>query len=86
MPYITPQRRQALAAGDRPKTVGELNYQITLLLDEYVSEAGLSYQTINDVSGVMTCANAEFYRRVAVPYETRKIEENGDVYSEGHVS
>lgn len=32
------------------------------------------------VMGAFRCAQQEFYRRVAVPYEDSKIAENGDVY------
>jgi hypothetical protein len=41
---------------------------------------GLSYQTINDIVGALEGAKLEFYRRVAVPYEDKKIIENGDVF------
>lgn len=63
-----------------PQTPGELNYLMTQLAIHYVEDHGLSYTTINDIMGVFSCAQAEFYRRVAVPYETNKIIENGDVY------
>jgi len=33
-------------------------------------------------ASVVDCAWAEFYRRVAAPYEDKKIAENGDVYGE----
>jgi hypothetical protein len=38
------------------------------------------YRRINEVMGALECAKQEFYRRVAVPYEDKKIKENGDVY------
>jgi hypothetical protein len=41
---------------------------------------GLSYKSINDVIGVLECVKQEFYRRIAVPYEDKKIEQNGDIY------
>jgi hypothetical protein len=44
-------------------------------------QKGQSYQTFNDISGAMTEALAEFRRRIIVPYEDRKIKENGDVYT-----
>jgi hypothetical protein len=59
---------------------GELNYAFTELAKLYMNQHGLSYQTINDIVGALEGAKAEFYRRVAVPYEDKKIEENGDVY------
>lgn len=59
---------------------GELNYQITCLLNQYKAHKKLSYQTINDILGALEGAKQEFYRRVAVPYEEEKRQENGDVY------
>lgn len=59
---------------------GNLNYLITRLCNRYLEENKLSYQTINDVVGALEGAKLEFYRRVAAPYEDKKIIENGDVY------
>lgn len=86
MPYIKQERRLAMlreAQAAFPPTMGvpgELNYEITLKILEYMTQHGLSYQTINDVIGALEGAKLEFYRRIAVPYEDRKIAENGDVY------
>ena len=80
MPYIRQFRRNFLQEGGEPSSPGELNYLFTSSAKYYVAEHGLSYQTINDVLGALEGAKLEFYRRVAVPYETQKIEENGDVY------
>ncbi len=63
-----------------PETAGHLNYLITNLCQNYLHIKGLSYTTINEIVGALTCAKDEFYRRVAVPYEDKKIKENGDVY------
>lgn len=81
MPYIKPDQRAALAK--YPLSVadaGELNYQITQVILSYLRARGLRYQTINDIVGALDAAKLEFYRRVAVPYEDTKIQENGDVY------
>lgn len=80
MPYIKEDRKNDLIGIDETHTTGELNYKITLLLIEYMRFKGLSYQTINDILGALEGAKQEFYRRVATPYENKKIEENGDVY------
>lgn len=83
MPYIPADDRPARdlrAREPRPATAGELNYQITTLLQAYVDEHGLRYSTINDCLGALEGAKLEFYRRVAAPYEDDKITENGDVY------
>lgn len=81
MPYVTEHTRTNLQLGFvHPHTAGELNYKLTLQLLNYIEYNNLSYQTINDVIGALEGAKLEFYRRVAVPYENRKIKENGDVY------
>jgi len=80
LPYIK-LGREPLAQGlVAPENPGELNFVITGIIDEYLS-GDFSYQAINDVVGALECAKMELYRRVAAPYEDKKIEENGDVYS-----
>jgi hypothetical protein len=87
MPYIPPERREFLESATDAEiaevelSVGDLNYAITGLLDEWIGQEGLSYQAINSAIGVLECAKLELYRRVAAPYEDNKIEQNGDVYS-----
>jgi hypothetical protein len=61
-------------------SAGELNYAITCLVRGYLRQNGLRYQQINDVVGALEGAKLEFYRRVVVPYEDRKMLANGDVY------
>ena len=80
MPYISKGRREGLAEEWRAQDPGELNYQITRLLIDYLDYNNLCYQTINDIMGALEGAKVEFYRRVAIPYEDEKIKENGDVY------
>lgn len=80
MPYIKEFRREDLAQGRSMMGSGELNYKITLVIIDYMNAKGLNYQTINDIVGALEGAKAEFYRRVAAPYEDDKIKENGDVY------
>lgn len=96
MPYIKKERRDefhydfrapydfdghAEETPETPKNAGELNYLITLLCKGYLFEHGLSYANINSVMGALECAKLEFYRRIVVPYEDKKIKENGDVYT-----
>jgi hypothetical protein len=80
MPYIAKSRRPALEPSGRPETAGELNYAVTRLVDRYLGEKGLRYQHINEAIGVLECAKLELYRRIASPYEDKKIQEEGDVY------
>lgn len=86
MPYIKSERQKALWSESRidynneMECSGELNFMLTDLIQRYVLHKGLSYQTLNDVSGALTECLAEFRRRVIAPYEDLKIKENGDVY------
>jgi hypothetical protein len=83
MPYIKPERRPYVFSSNPyriPINSGELNYAITCIAVEYLRVHGMSYNTINEIVGALECAKQEFYRRVAIPYEDKKIEENGDVY------
>lgn len=45
----------------------------------YLLTCGIKYKHINDICGVLEAVKAEFYRRVAAPYEDLKIKENKDV-------
>lgn len=85
MPYINETQRDRLhpinCCGGDPKIAGELNYTISVIIDRYLKEKGLSYLYINEVIGVLECAKLELYRRIAAPYEDKKKEENGDVYT-----
>jgi len=86
MPYIEPDDRVYLDqrvtfTNNAIQTPGELNYAITKLLDHYIHSHGLSYTNINEAIGVLECAKMELYRRIAVPYEDIKMQQNGDVYT-----
>lgn len=79
MPYIPKERRMAIDYNSTvPKTAGELNYYATtailrgtlkdvfdfqVMIDAWIKEVGLSYQTINDMAGVALNVPAEFMRR-----------------------
>lgn len=79
MPYIDQKSRRQLRNGCPPNSVGELNYRITELLLDYVLCKGLCYQTLAEVTAATSDALAEFRRRIANPYEDKKIAENGDL-------
>lgn len=76
MPYIEKARREDI----KLETPGDLNYAFTMLAKTYLKDKGLSYQTCNDIVGALESAKMEFYRRIVIPYENSKIEQNGDVY------
>jgi len=81
MPYIHQEDRDKLATNiQQLVTAGELNYLLTNTILVYLNAKGCNYQTINDIIGALEGAKLEFYRRIVVPYEDQKIEENGDVY------
>ena len=80
MPYIQNERKASLDLGNNIENPGELNYILSLVLIEYLNSHGLSYNTLNDISGAMTESLAEFRRRIVLPYEDKKIKENGDIY------
>jgi hypothetical protein len=79
MPYISRKDRQR--AERCPETAGELNYAITVLIDNYIREKGVSYALLNEVMGVLACVGQELYRRIIVPYEKEKCVANGEVYT-----
>jgi hypothetical protein len=82
VPYIDQIAREEILSGREPETAGELNFAITLLADRYLArKGGIRYAHVNEVMGAMECAKLELYRRLAAPYEDRKMAEAGDVYT-----
>ena len=86
MPYIRPEDRSRLEAGEPPTSAGELNYLVTRVVDAYLSRSAgndgrTRYAHLNEAIGVLECAKLELYRRVAAPYEDMKRQEAGDVYT-----
>lgn len=81
MPYIKQEQRKELKYLAYPTDAGEINYLISHILDGYLVAFGVNYRNINTLIGVLECAKLELYRRIAVPYEDKKKEENGDVYT-----
>lgn len=82
MPYIKEEDRSVFESITLPgtATAGELNYLITKICQDYIANKGLSYSTLNDITGALENCKLEFYRRLVAPYEDTKIKENGDVY------
>lgn len=86
MPYIAQHKRPPLdrhinALVELMKEPGDLNYVYSMLAKGAVEKQTRSYALLNSILGVFEAAKTEFYRRVVVPYEDGKMEENGDVYS-----
>ena len=81
MPYIKKEDRETLAKGEEVQTCGDLNYKIHELIEQHLdnNRYRLGYSLYNEVIGVLACVQQEFYRRSVVPYENKKINENGDI-------
>jgi hypothetical protein len=80
MPYLEQGIRVSLDDGRKALKGGELNYQVSKLLNDFFAMKGLNYAAINEAVGALECAKLELYRRIAGPYEDKKIGENGEVY------
>jgi hypothetical protein len=87
LPYIKPQSRvkyekvleeliAILKSLPVDEVEGELNYVVTRILKQIYP---VRYFQINKAIGILECVKLEFYRRVAAPYEDKKIKESGDV-------
>jgi hypothetical protein len=80
MPYVSEEDRNRIEEGNSAENAGQLNYSLAIEVDQYIQDKGLSYQTLNDISGVLTNLNLEVYRRITSIYEDEKIRVNGDVF------
>ena len=88
MPYISRKDRgkyqniltelASLIPQDRMQRPGHINYIVSLLLEKVYGNQ-MRYADHNEVIGVINCIAEEFYRRKTVPYEDKKIEEEGDL-------
>jgi hypothetical protein len=80
MPYLDDAQRfyaETYGAVD----VGQMNYLVTKVVNDYLVKTGVTYARINEAIGALECAKLELYRRIAAPYEDKKLVANGDVYS-----
>ena len=57
--------------------LGKINYCFSRILGGIIGD--VSYSKIAMITGVLENIKQEFYRRVAEPYEDKKIVENGDI-------
>jgi hypothetical protein len=88
MPYLRRELREKawedfIEEGYIPNS-GTLNFLISTLCDEYISNDradDFNYSAVNTVIGALECAKQEFYRRIASPYEDYKKTQNGEVYT-----
>lgn len=91
MPYIKEEKREELDSCidnlikclDPEKDLmidnilGDINYTFSRILGGLMGTP--SYNKIAMITGVLENIKQEFYRRVASPYEDKKILENGDI-------
>jgi len=91
MPYIKEEKREELdpcidnliRCLDPEKDLiidnilGDINYTFSRILGGLMGSP--SYNKIAMITGVLENIKQEFYRRVAEPYEDKKILENGDI-------
>jgi len=88
MPYIKDiKRKEFEEAGieDIAEVIegpGDLNYVISYMAKSMINNSDRpgSYSELSSIRAAINDASDEFYRRVLVPLEDRKIRENGDVY------
>jgi hypothetical protein len=89
MPYIRKIDRDMFKSVQLPFKIqadlnrlnaGQLNYIITWIIDRQLTNA--NYARYNEIIGALECCKLELYRRMIVPYENKKIKENGDVYTQ----
>jgi hypothetical protein len=86
MPYIKEEER----SGECPETEGQLAYQLTTKILDYlygnqlrVKAKEFTPMRFKDYAmavGIIECVKQELYRRVVAPYEDKKCKENGDVF------
>lgn len=95
MPYIKRNRRKEyddlinqlakkiakLNVDNCSQFCGDWNYTITKLIKETLKNENCqkNYASFNEVIGMLECCKSEFYRTEVVPYEKKKIKENGKV-------
>ena len=82
MPYIKQERREEIDPAILnfcPQNAGDLNYVVTVMIDNFINWQGETYENFNAMIGALECCKQEYYRRIIAPYEDKKIEENGDV-------
>ncbi len=64
---------------------GRINFTIHKLIQQIHKtlcereNCTLTYSDYNEVIGALEAAKLEYYRKVVVPYEEKKIKENGDL-------
>jgi len=58
--------------------VGHVNYVVYSIMQEWFYRR-MKYSSLNDIRGVLGNVASEVYRKLAVPYEDKKCQQNGDI-------
>lgn len=73
-------RLNTLAGLQQEKNLdGVVNYTVSRIVCGAFGQKGWRYNLIARVVGCLECVKAEFYRRLAGPYEDKAIAKNGDL-------
>ena len=81
MPYLEQGIRESLDQGRKATKPGELHYLISTLCNDYLATRGISYTSLNEVHGVLACAQLEIFRVITGPYEELKRANNGEIWT-----
>lgn len=83
MPYIKQEDRQQLHVDvtAQPNNVGELTYCFFRSINDYLEMRPINYQTMAEILGALESAKLELQERLIGYYESKKCDENGDVFS-----
>jgi len=93
MPYIDPEIRDELDSSidklvcsindwrSPAHQAGLINYAVASLIFRLLCTHSFTYNDLNQVIGALECCKLELYRRLVVPYEDKKMQENGDVFN-----
>jgi hypothetical protein len=75
-PWSDPKNRN-ISNQELLDVCGDINYVFSRILGSIMGD--VSYSKIAIITGVLENIKQEYYRRVAEPYEDKKIIENGDI-------
>lgn len=75
-PWSDPKKR-GISNQELLDICGDINYCFSRILGGIMDD--VSYPKVAIITGVLENIKQEFYRRVASPYEDKKILENGDI-------
>jgi len=86
MPYIEDEMKKEMKDAIDDLSIwihskGDLNYVICELVGRFILDDNLTYTKISEKIDAVHDAETELRRRILIPYENIKIDQNGDVPS-----